>query len=375
MFHYLIAHFNRYRETKTVNAWFQNKRASNKKRSRPGLSSSTIDLPPISSLLSVDSSTPPLVEDSSISEFPSSPTLSRAPEPSTRTSRVLTSAETQQQTAFYAGNPEHCHSYESPVPELPTRQKMRMRPSLSQTEELRRAYVINPHPTKELREELGKKIGMYVMLSWLGNVYGNQSCFDFRRYQSVTNWFQNQRSLAKKRLEDDSEKTLYLNNNGHPLPDPLTDVRSYPRDAPTFEPPAFPPRSSHPSVSALILREKRSPSAERSNASTSSRGSPYHCIIPPHRPRRMRPEPHQLEALQRLYSRTSNPSIEERGALALEVGMYVLFFHPLRFLPVDIFPFLAGTLPKSRIGSATSARQRANVHVNPARREIRKVCC
>jgi len=70
-----------------------------------------------------------------------------------------------------------------------------------------------------------------------------------------------------------------------------------------------------------MRREKRSPSVERSNASSSSRGSPYHCIIPPHRLRRTRPEPHQLEALQKLYNRTSNPSIEERGALALEVGM------------------------------------------------------
>lgn len=75
-----------------------------------------------------------------------------------------------------------------------------------------------------------------------------------------------------------------------------------------------------------MRRERRSPSVERSNASTSSRGSPYHCIVPPHRLRRTRPEPHQLEALQKLYNRTSNPSIEERGALALEVGMYVLFF-------------------------------------------------
>lgn len=49
-------------------------------------------------------------------------------------------------------------------------------------------------------------------------------------------------------------------------------------------------------------------------------------MIPPHRLRRTRPEPYQLEALQKLYNRTSNPSIEERGALALEVGMYVLLF-------------------------------------------------
>lgn len=152
-----------------------------------------------------------------------------------------------------------------------------------------------------------------------------------RRYQSVTNWFQNQRSLAKKRLDDD----VALDKTSHPYsndlstadlsPDIHSDLRDS-RDLHALESPALPPRSSHPSVSGLIRRDKRSPSIERSNASTSSRSSPYHCIIPPHRPRRTRPEPHQLEALQKLYSRTSNPSIEERNALALEVGMWVFSF-------------------------------------------------
>lgn len=39
------------------------------------------------------------------------------------------------------------------------------------------------------------------------------------------------------------------------------------------------------------------------------------------RPRRSRPEPHQLDALKRLLHRTLTPSIEERSALALEIGM------------------------------------------------------
>lgn len=153
----------------------------------------------------------------------------------------------------------------------------------------------------------------------------------------MTNWFQNQRSFAKKRLDDEPfpDKTQ-LDSNGYPLPDPPTDIVSYSRDRSTLPTQAFPPRSSHPSVSALIQRERRSPSAERSNASSSSRG-PYHSILPSHRPRRTRPEPHQLEALQKLYNRTSNPSIEERGALALEVGMYVflLFFMSLFLLSTN----------------------------------------
>lgn len=290
-------------ETKTVNAWFQNKRASNKKRSRPGLSSSSYDLPSISSLLSsVDSATPSLAEDPPISDFHSPSLLPRIHQSPTRIPHTPSSTDTtQQQTAFYAGNPEHCHTYESSTPELPSRPRMRMRPSLSQTDELRKAYIDNPHPTKDMREALGKRIGM--------------------RYQSVTNWFQNQRSLAKKRLDDEPfPDKMQLDSNGYPLPDPPTDIMPYSRDRSTVPTQAFPPRSSHPSVSALIKRERRSPSAERSNASSSSRG-PYHSIIPSHRPRRTRPEPHQLEALQKLYNRTSNPSIEERGALALEVGM------------------------------------------------------
>lgn len=41
------------------------------------------------------------------------------------------------------------------------------------------------------------------------------------------------------------------------------------------------------------------------------------------RSRRTRPEPYQLEALKKLFHRTPTPSIEERGALALEINMDV----------------------------------------------------
>jgi Homeodomain len=151
----------RLRETKTVNAWFQNKRAANKKRSRPGQSPSTYDLPPISSLLSpADSSTATLTEDSSISQV-TSPSIPRMPAPSTRINPTPASPEvSKQQTAFYAGNPEHDHTFESSVPVPPSRPRMRMRPSQSQTDELRKAYVTDAHPTKEQREELGRRIGM-----------------------------------------------------------------------------------------------------------------------------------------------------------------------------------------------------------------------
>ena len=41
------------------------------------------------------------------------------------------------------------------------------------------------------------------------------------------------------------------------------------------------------------------------------------------RARRSRPEPYQLEALKKLFHRNATPSIEERGALALEINMDV----------------------------------------------------
>ena len=89
-------------------------------------------------------------------------------ESSTRTIHTEAPSEpSQQQSAFYAGNPEHYHTYENNMPELPSRPRVRMRPSDSQIKELRKAYMIDPHPTKEQREELGHRIGMYVILPHL----------------------------------------------------------------------------------------------------------------------------------------------------------------------------------------------------------------
>lgn len=66
------------------------------------------------------------------------------------------------QSAFYAGNPNHRHLFESE----PTIRRGRSRPTAAQTDELRKLYDANPHPSKEEREALGARIGMYVpMLS------------------------------------------------------------------------------------------------------------------------------------------------------------------------------------------------------------------
>ncbi|KAI0320381.1 hypothetical protein OF83DRAFT_1105504 [Amylostereum chailletii] len=174
---------------------------------------------------------------------------------------------------------------------------MRARPSSHQTEELRKAYARNSHPTKEDREELCSRIGM--------------------RYQSVTNWFQNQRSLAKRRQEEE-DAALAAARRASASASTSTLSRSARRHPP------YPPASDHPSLplslSSILNRDERSPSLEPSTGSASSRASPYP-IMPAHRPRRTRPEPHQLAALKRLYRSTATPSIEERGALALQVGM------------------------------------------------------
>ena len=85
----------------------------------------------------------------------------------------------------------------------------------------------------------------------------------------------------------------------------------------------FPPASSHPSLPPLHsdLPPQRSPTpdvpihAPAGHRRVRSSGT---------RPSRSRPGPHQLDALKDLYSQTSNPTIEQRTALALEIGLDVV---------------------------------------------------
>ncbi|KAI0348115.1 hypothetical protein BDW22DRAFT_1404138 [Trametopsis cervina] len=325
-------------EVKTVNAWFQNKRASSKKRSNRGGSSNNnnsnstsnvvsasgssrsthnnapsasaqVELPPISALIASVSAPSPHMDDYDSEDEHLPPFLDRA-------------QHARQQSAFYAGNPQHQHMFEheSHAAAVAAARKGRSRPSAAQTEELRKLYDMNAHPSKEEREELGVRIGM--------------------RYQSVTNWFQNQRSIAKKRRED--------HDSGSPALDSVLDRHSSSR-AHTYSP--FPPSSSvaHPSLSvppasrhpSLGLglgfhpRARRSPSLATvglDSRGSSPRPSPYSTAMTERsissastnaRARRTRPEPYQLEALKKLFHRTATPSIEERGALALEINMDV----------------------------------------------------
>lgn len=166
-----------------------------------------------------------------------------------------------------------------------------------------------------------------------------------RRYQSVTNWFQNQRSLAKRRKEDgetgldsrssspeggDSSAYHRSSNGGSGSGSGGDTSRQYS----AFPPP--PPHSMHPSLmtpfpnpngpskstSASRGRRSESPSNEASSPRRAARRSvtPYSSAMST-RPRRTRPEPYQLDALKVLFTRTATPTIEERSALALEIGM------------------------------------------------------
>ena len=122
----------------------------------------------------------------------------------------------------------------------------------------------------------------------------------------------------------------------------LTSSRSGYRESRQYS--AFPPPSHHPSLvpsqmpyaptypfsvrPAGILRSPSvSPSMEdyiprrsfgRSSVSYGGPGTTFS------RPRRSRPEPFQLDALKDLFTKTPTPTIEERSALALEIGMYVV---------------------------------------------------
>lgn len=104
--------------------------------------------------------------------------------------------------------------------------------------------------------------------------------------------------------------------------------------------PSLPPHTSHPSLSIpprihelpnLSISSRSIPRPDTISLSSPRRSTPRRSSTPYSlsastslaRPRRTRPEPFQLEELKKLNMKTSNPSIEERSALALEIGMDV----------------------------------------------------
>ncbi|KAJ7044944.1 homeodomain transcription factor [Mycena alexandri] len=298
-------------ETKSVNAYFQNKRASSKKQPRgtpydaPGRPPSNRNLP----YSTIDDDyyyPPPEAAVHSAQQFRSqqAPHLdqdSRQRNQLTDHSQFLSQSE--------------------------------MRPSRLQIDELQRIYRINPYPTVEELGVVAERIGM--------------------RHQSIVEWFRTQRSLDRRRVDV------------YPTASPaISEARPSERHSRVYPilPPisALPPVSSHPSLAGLdsarrlsaitssedqpyvpaarMLRRSSSPhhnhnaspygssststsASTTSGASTSTSGAAAAALSLAARQRRGRPDPSQLNSLRRLLSKTPTPTIEERSALALEIGM------------------------------------------------------
>jgi len=139
-------------ETKAVNAWFQNKRASSKKRTKsvPSHQDNNTSVIHLSST-SIDFYRLPDTDDYHDDEYPSL---------DIQYSRSDSLGPSDVSSSFYTGHSDHSHFYtESET--MPRR--IRMRPSSEQTDELRKLYNINPHPTTEQRQALASSIGMYVI--------------------------------------------------------------------------------------------------------------------------------------------------------------------------------------------------------------------
>ncbi|KAJ7071008.1 hypothetical protein C8F01DRAFT_1108680 [Mycena amicta] len=83
----------------------------------------------------------------------------------------------------------------------------------------------------------------------------------------------------------------------------------------------FPPAPNQPKLTERGRRSTPLSLATRPRRTSSRRSrTPYSPSVSS-RPRRTRPDPAQLSALQSLYSTNPSPSIEERTALALAIGM------------------------------------------------------
>lgn len=142
------------RETKTVNAWFQNKRASSKKRSRNHLHTdarqtrATAAPPPSSASTSL----PHIAEfDDYHDDEISSLDLNQ--------SRLVPDlARQHHHSAYISGNGDAPRFMNEP--ELAPRRMHGGLPTTEQIDELKRMYDINPHPSTELRQALSERLGM-----------------------------------------------------------------------------------------------------------------------------------------------------------------------------------------------------------------------
>ncbi|KAJ7508606.1 homeodomain transcription factor [Mycena galericulata] len=173
-----------------------------------------------------------------------------------------------------------------------------------QVDELQRFYRLNPYPTPEETKAIAEQLAM--------------------RHQTISEWFRTQRSLDRRsNLGPDypvaSESVSPISEAGERL------SRVYNTLPPIS---ALPPASSHPSLVGIDGTRPRpeDPHSRPSRRSASPRnptpyGSTSTTLSLSARQRRGRPDPVQLNSLRGLLSKTPTPSIEERSALALEIGM------------------------------------------------------
>ncbi|KAJ7982822.1 homeodomain transcription factor [Mycena polygramma] len=275
-------------ETKSVNAYFQNKRASSKKQPR----GSPYDAPgrapshplPWSSAVDDDYYYPPPHQ-----YLRSTQLLDQDPRPRNQ----LTPSDHPQylrESAMDGGAP-----------------------SRRQIDELQHIYRINPYPTLDETSTIAERIGM--------------------RHQSIVEWFRTQRSLDRRDaypippsdLLSPMAEASERQSRPYPILPPISTL-------PLPLPLALPPATVHPSLvgarrlSAVsedhyYAAPRRSSSPRNATPYGASSSSSSTALSLSARQRRGRPDPLQLISLRRLLSKTPTPSIEERSALAREIGM------------------------------------------------------
>ncbi|TRM61506.1 hypothetical protein BD626DRAFT_501251 [Schizophyllum amplum] len=324
-------------QIKTVNAWFQNRRASSRKRTQRAEAHSDPSR-------SISRSPPPLDEDEQ-------------------------------------SDPHQDHSHTSlsqPLPDqqAPTaaksdmsRKPQRNRPSPEQLDELRKLFDTTQHPTTEQRQRLAERIGM--------------------KYQTITNWFQNQRSVYKNKRapgnpnashdpsaptpavvapldlpppsthpslglglthprlpslpisRDASIEPYHLSTLGFKAEDNLSDrasLRAFSDDGHVHDRSDTPLSTTHRSISSSDRLRPSTPSVSSAYRGQSPSFGPQRRVTPsPARAKRTnssprnakttssyprnRPEPSQLDALRKLFLLTQTPSVDQRTRLADEIGM------------------------------------------------------
>ncbi|KAK7064215.1 distal-less homeobox 3 [Favolaschia claudopus] len=135
------------------------------------------------------------------------------------------------------------------------------------------------------------------------------------RYQSEVNWLDPQLDPQLPRLDEPKAFDGVAPEDGdlsRPFP-------------PVLDQPSLTERGRRSNISTVLDDGLVSRSRRASSRRSTTPYSPASAIVSfSSRQRRARPEPSQLDGLKRLYNKTATPSIEERSALALEIGMEVV---------------------------------------------------